>query len=220
VNGLQFRDGPGSTDAPILAGVDLIQADEVKIDSRNGSVIVKSLEIMKPSARAYRDEKGIHALGLLIPLKAAATQPTTGAGGADAGERIGVAGGCAPRSATGCQHRRSFQCGRAHREVRIDRFIISGIDVRVEDRSVEPPLIVPLNNLDVDVRGFTTLALSEPRTIRFDAVVNADKVPLPARQKDEGGDGVGGGIFGKLGGLLHSWRRAKDGNHRASHGAA
>jgi hypothetical protein len=192
INGLQFRDGAGSSDAPVLAGVELIQADEVKVDSRNGTVIVKSLEIMKPSARAYRDEKGIHALGLVIPSKAATTQPSTAPSEpalASASESPEVV----PPAPT-----EASKPDKPSGEVRIDRFIISGIDVRVEDRSVEPPVIVPLNNLDVDVRGLTTLALSEPRTIRFDAVVNADKVPLPARPKEEGG-GVGGGILGALG---------------------
>jgi hypothetical protein len=192
LSGLELRDGSAPTDAPLLAGLEAVQADEVKVDPKNGTVIVKSLEISKPSARAYRDEKGIHAMGLFMPAKKATTESATAPAEPMLASASREASASPPAPAASIATKPAG-------EVRIDRLTISGLDVRVEDRSVDPPLLVPLNNLDVDVRGLTTRALSEPRIIRFDAIVNADKVPLPAKPKQDERDG--GGIIGALGGV-------------------
>jgi hypothetical protein len=69
-------------------------------------------------------------------------------------------------------------------EIRIDRFLVDGADVRVEDRAVDPPLIVPVNAMDVEVRDLSTTALYEDKPIRFSAIAGAGKVSLPARSTE------------------------------------
>src|SRR5262249_5654514 len=76
-------------------------------------------------------------------------------------------------------------------EFRIDRIVMSGLDVLYEDRAVSPRFDAPLTGLDVDIRDVTTLALSEPREMRFTAIVNSGKVNLPVRSQ--------GGFPGLLG---------------------
>jgi hypothetical protein len=69
-------------------------------------------------------------------------------------------------------------------EIRVDQLLISGLDFDAEDQTMTPPLIVPLNSLDVEVRDFTTMAPYEDRPIRFNALVNAAKVPIPNKIGD------------------------------------
>ncbi len=64
-------------------------------------------------------------------------------------------------------------------EVRIDKIAISGLDVRVEDHSVDPAFVAPLSGMEVEILGLSNLDLYENKPIRFDATVNAGKVHLP-----------------------------------------
>lgn len=169
VEGTEFR---GSAGGPVLAGLESLRLEQAKIDPRTGSVLAKSLEITKPSAAIYRDKDGLHALGLLAPLDrylSPTTAPTTAGAGSAAPAPAAVAGATAATKPTS--------------EIRIDRLTLNGLDLRIEDRTVSPTFVAPLNGLDVEVRDLTTMALYEPRAIRFSAIVNADKVPLPSSGK-------------------------------------
>jgi hypothetical protein len=64
-------------------------------------------------------------------------------------------------------------------DITIDRLLINGLDFKMEDKAVDPPLLVPLKSLDVEVRDISTAALRQDQPIRFNAVVEADKVDLP-----------------------------------------
>jgi hypothetical protein len=176
VNDIAFTQGDTK-----YVGLESIRADQVRVVPASGSVLAKTLEIVKPQAYAVREADGIHALGLIIKTPPPATSPTT--------EPTIAPQPPAPEAPV-AQAQPSSTDG----EKRIDLLTISGLDVRVEDRSVEPQVIVPLNNLDVEARGLTTLALVEPRPIRFTALVNSGKVPLKVHQK-------GAGIIGAVGDL-------------------
>jgi hypothetical protein len=187
VKGLALTNGEKG---PVLAGVESLQCDALRIEPKTGVVHAKVLEVNKPMATASRDAAGVHLLGLVIkPPAAAATQPTAEKAKPDEPPAkpepatAPVATSATPKS-----------------EIRVDRLLITGIDVRFEDTTAEPALVVPLNNLDVEVRGFTTLALSEPRPIRFSAVVGADKVPLRKQTKGAGVAGAVGDVASLIGG--------------------
>ncbi len=66
-------------------------------------------------------------------------------------------------------------------EIRVDQVLVSGIDFLFEDLVSDPPMQVPLTELDLEVRGATTRALSEPLPIRFSAVMGSGKVELPSK---------------------------------------
>jgi hypothetical protein len=70
-------------------------------------------------------------------------------------------------------------------EVRIDKLLIDGLDFRVEDNAVTPPMVIPLNGLDVEVRNISSRSPYEDKPIRFSAIVNADKVKLHKRGSQE-----------------------------------
>ena len=158
---------------PVLAGLEELRADAVRIEPANSLVHARTLEITKPIGFVTQDEAGIRALGWLIKLPAnvAATQPVTVATDAVATE---PATAPAPAVAVATKPWAG--------DVRIDQLLISGLDARFEDHSCDPPLVVPLNGLDVEVRDVSTRSLHEPgRPIRFNAIVNGGKVRLPKR---------------------------------------
>jgi len=66
--------------------------------------------------------------------------------------------------------------------VKIDRLLISGIDCRVEDETCEPPAVVPINGLDVEVTNLTNRPSAGDQPIRFNLLASADKVSVPGRE--------------------------------------
>jgi hypothetical protein len=180
----EFRD---RENGPVLAGLESIRADQVRVEPKTGSVIAKLIELSKPQLLVVRETSGIHSLGFTIPTTQATTQATT----QPAETEVAVAPAPLPETPPA----NSGPTTAPTSEIRIDRLTLSGLDVRVEDRSVDPPTIVPLNNMDLDVRGFTTRALVEPKMVRFAMTLSADKVPLPQPKQ------TGGGVVGALGAI-------------------
>src|SRR6185437_8308303 len=70
-------------------------------------------------------------------------------------------------------------------EIRIDKLLMSGIDFRFEDRTSAPPLIVPLNGLELEARDLSNLAPYEDRPIRINVLLNAGKVPIEGGKPQE-----------------------------------
>jgi hypothetical protein len=163
VNAVEFRDG---AEGPIIGGLESVHLEQARIQPATGSLIAKSLEITKPQARIFRDVDGLHAFGFILPLKAPAGPSTKPAPAPTLSASPAIPGAAPVAKPSG--------------EIRVDRLVISGLDLLYEDRAVTPQFHAPLNGLDVEVRDLTTMALFEPRTIRFSAIVNADKVSLPA----------------------------------------
>ena len=164
---IQFR---ATGDGPILAGVDEIHSDGIHIEPKTGSVHLKTVEITKPIGQVSREKDGFHLLGLVFQPPTAATQPTTETTTAPLSD---------PTTAP------SMRPQKPTAEIRVDQLVVNDLDFRVEDRTVSPPLIVPLNGLDVEVRDFTNLAPYEDRPLRFTALVNAGKVPLPQKKNPQ-----------------------------------
>jgi hypothetical protein len=217
----------GAAGGPILAGVDSVQSEGIRVEPAHSFVDVKSLEITKPAGTFVQDAAGLHALGWVIKLPPAVTQfvsalpkpgdasqdgeilpsapaqtPIAAAQTPNPSARIASATGqpifamaspeaSAPRTAPAASPAANPAAtdgpavtgtviAKPTYEVRIDKILISGLDARIEDQVCAPPLIVPLNRLDVEVRGFSTMALYEDRPpIKFSAIVGAGKVRLP-----------------------------------------
>ncbi|MCE9592879.1 MAG: DUF748 domain-containing protein [Planctomycetes bacterium] len=162
----------GSEGGPVLAGVESVQSDGIRIEPATGRVQIKSLEITKPAGRFARDASGLHAVGLVIKPTPAPTTAPTGA----------PAPSPAPAPVATAQPAVAAPSGS---EIRLDRLLVSGVDVRFEDRTVSPALVIPLTELDVEVRDLSSLSASQPpptRPIRFSMALSSGKVPLPARK--------------------------------------
>ncbi|MBN1421423.1 MAG: DUF748 domain-containing protein [Planctomycetes bacterium] len=179
VKDVAFREG---AEGPVLLGVDEVRADVARIDPAGG-VHVKTIEITKPKGRVVREKDGIHALGLVVkieePKAEEGAKPEGEAEAEPAAQTVAEAPEPAPAEEKTPAEPGSAPPAPAGPEIRVDKLYVSDIDFLIEDRSGEPAMTVPLEGLDVEVRGITTRAFSEPVPIRLHAVVRSGKVRLP-----------------------------------------
>lgn len=181
-----YRNG---SDGAVLAGVEHIHATGARVEPGMGNVIVKSLEITNPSAWVLRDREGIEVMGLLLKVLAESGNATPEGKTPDPPT---APNGVAERSGDDAAVATTLPAPPpSGGEFRVDRLIWSGLDLRVEDRTLEPPILLPVNGLDLDAAGLSTRALSEPRPIRFNLVATSGKVPLP---KKPPGSGIPGAL--------------------------
>lgn len=167
---VEFKSDP---DGPVLAGLDEIRSDGIKFEPKTGDVLIKAIEITRPAGRIVRDEKGIHALGLLIPVSTPSTQP--------ADRKTEPAVVHAPALSTNQPGAEPSPVRPTH-EIRLDRLTVSGIDLTLQDTTTTPNTLVPLNGLDVDVRHISNLMPFDEKPMRFSVLLTSDKVPLPFRK--------------------------------------
>ncbi len=168
IKGTEYRAVGGG---PVLAGVDELRAEKVRVRPKESTFIAKSVEIAQPKGRFHRDARGIHALGWVIPL--AQAEPTT--------KPVAAAVAAVPAPPQTSPPATQPKASRPTGEMRIDRLSISGLDLTVEDRTFQPALIVPLTNLDFEARGLSNQILYEDRPLRFNLLINSGKAPLPRR---------------------------------------
>jgi hypothetical protein len=162
---IQFR---GSPNGPILLGVGEITAQGIRVRP-DSLVTIKGIEVTNPIARIVRDEVGYHVLGCVVKWPPAAQ---ASAAGQDAEPPVAVPSVRSPSpSGSG--------------EIRIARLLVSGVDCVMEDRTCDPPLIVPLTNLDLTVHDLSSRMADADRPFRFHLMIGAGKVPLPSGTKTE-----------------------------------
>lgn len=168
LSGIEYR---VSVDEEPRAGVESITVEGLRVQPAFGGGSVKLLTVNKPRAHVWRDANGIQVLGwtIKLPSSDASTQPTDTQAGREAKT-------VSPPSAA-----KANPPTELGPEFKIDRLLVSGVDFLARDDSVSPPLVVPINSLDVEVKGLSNRALVQDRTIRFSALVGADKVELPTR---------------------------------------
>jgi hypothetical protein len=164
-----------SPNGKVLAGVDDIHSDGVQINPNAGNVHVKILEITNLVGKVTRQNDGVHLLGLVVKL------PTAAAKGQATSQPTTEVATTAPSAPAPAPVLASVPPTKPTSEIRVDQLLISGVDFVASDETLDPPLIVPINSLDVEVRDFTTLAPYEDKTMRFNALVSADKVPILPR---------------------------------------
>ena len=153
-----------------LGGIGEIHGERIRYSPANGSLIAKSIDITKPIAHVMRDADGIHLLGLTLKTPPAATQPAT----QPAAEPAPAVAAAPPPPATAP--------ATTGPEMRIDRLTVSDVDFSIEDRIGKPTTILPINSLDVEVKGLDSDALTQPKPIRFSAILGAGQVALPPLQ--------------------------------------
>jgi hypothetical protein len=187
---IEFRQAPNG---PVLAGLEEVRADSIHVEPAKQAIVVRSLEVTNPTLVASREKDGLHALGFV--LKPPATQPATAPAVATAQPQPQQATPQPPPAKPAAQTS----------ELSIGKFLVSGLNVQYADHVVEPNLLVPLNGLDLEVRGLSSRATSQDIPIRFSAVLNADKVELPRRQQ-----------IGALTGAASDIRTMSEGKHVAT----
>ncbi len=172
------RNSTGGTGDPgeAVATLGGIRGEKVHFSPASGAINIKSIEVTKPSFHVMRDAAGVHVFGLTVKLPvegSLATASPAAPVAATVAQPLAV-GATAPSDAL------------PSAEYRIDQFTLSGADIVLEDRVGQPVTLLPINDLDVEVRGLTTAALTEPKAIRFSAIVGAGKVPLAVANGPDG----------------------------------
>jgi Domain of Unknown Function (DUF748) len=143
---------------PVLGGVQEIHSEGVAIGPDFSSVKSPELSIENITGHASRERDGIHFLGMTIPLPKKFSQPLAAADPPAVDPPGAVP---APSNV-----------------LTVDRLLISGMNFRMEDRTVDPPFVVPIDGLDVEAQGLSNLLVSRDKPIRFSALVNSGKIPF------------------------------------------
>jgi hypothetical protein len=158
---VEMRDRP---EGPVLAGLAAIYLQDATERPATGSLIIKEISVQTPQAYIYRDAAGIHVCG--IAFRSAAQPPSSAPVPAPP-----PAPAPTPPVAASANPNPSG-------EIRIENLLVGGLNVRIEDRLANPVFVAPLTGLDMDIRDLTTRATTEPKLIRFSALLSAGKVPI------------------------------------------
>ncbi len=172
---------------PIVA-LERVEVDVAKVRPATGAVHVRSIEVRKPVAAVRQTAETIE-LGP-IHWRRPAVAPVVATSEADA-----VA------SESGAASESTEMAAPARPEIRIDELLVTGLDFTLLDESVAPPLRLPLTDLEVEVRRFTTRAFTEPRPIPFRVGVTAGTVEL---KKRDAGTLLGGFLRAAAGAVVGS----------------
>ncbi len=175
----------------VFAGLGALRADIERVLPGNGSVHVKTIEIDDIRGVVERVADGWLVGGLLLKDVAAGESAPT------ATEPPEQPSTRATPSVSVSEHNTAPAAD--HGEVRIDTLSMSGLDFVVRDTTASPVAILPLQGLDLDVKGFTTRALHEPREIAFQGSLNGGKVELPKRRRNSS---VLTGVLGAVAGAV------------------
>ena len=155
LEGLAYRDAP---EGRILAGVDEVAIEVKRVDPARGLVHLESIEVSMLRAKARRGADGFHALGFVIAPVATEAPETEPISEAIEEEPAPIAS--SDDTPAG--------------ELRLDRLIVEGIDLEIIDDSVDPPIVIPVNQLEAEVKRFSTIGLLEGKPIRFDALIASE----------------------------------------------
>jgi len=205
-----LRSAPADAGGRALLGVDGVEVDVKRWSPRTGDLHIPRLVVRTPRALVVRDGSRLQVAGAWLDLArfAARLDPaqereldsTTDSA---AGRGPGPATLPAPASALGAEPASTplELATPPVPELRIDELSVDGLDLVVRDEGVDPPSVVPLADLDLSVRRFTTRMLREPRSVRFTMDLGAGEVPMPRRVGSHGlVAGLAKAVEGKLAG--------------------
>ncbi len=182
-------------DGPVLAGVDEIHIEGMEVQPDGKNISVRSVEVVKPHANVLHDENGLHAFGLVLKREDSkvltetfSTNPQppddipASAPANMADDDVAVVAPAAPDG-----------------EFKIERLQISGLSSHVEDRTTTPITILPLANVDLDMRGVSNRVQFEHKPIRFSCLVGSGQVAVPKQLSSSGLVGAIGDFASLLG---------------------
>lgn len=156
VENFVVKDAAGEKPFLSIASIDAIVR---AVDTRSGSVLMRSVTIDEPVLRVEKDANGTHVAGFrLPPAKAATTETKSESPRPSAAARANPTG-----------------------EFAVDRFHLLGLQVDYRDATTEPPTHLSLTDTDVELRRFSTRAFTEPRPMAFSIAVRGGDVELERR---------------------------------------
>ncbi len=191
VRKLEFRNGDG----PLLAGLEEIRSEVIHVEPKTGGMHAKMLEVTNLLATVTREKDGIHAMGIVLRV------PTTQVADSDVAAKPQVAStGPSTGPTTMPGSGTVVAKGPAMRpagEIKLDALIVSGLNFRIEDRTVDPPLVMPITAMDLEARDLSNYLLYDAdKSTRFSLLINAGKITLPKPVKKLGIAGALGDLAG------------------------
>jgi Domain of Unknown Function (DUF748) len=163
---LAYRAAPGGD---VLLGVDAVEIQAKQIDPRRGAVHLEQIAVRTPRARLERTADAAHAAGFAIALAGPAAAPAP----SQAKQLAPPANPVDPAAVE------------EPPDLRVDRIEVSGLDVRIVDRSVEPPLEVELDRLELESSRISTRDLAHGGAVSFSGELGAKLEPSGADVFDE-----------------------------------
>ncbi|MHC4375258.1 MAG: DUF748 domain-containing protein, partial [Planctomycetota bacterium] len=192
----------GAPEAEPLLGLEALRLEASKLQPSTGDFRIRSIEVQRPQARVARRPEGIELAGVLLKLAAPPSEEAEGEAAGDAAaapeqaveatSEPAVAGGPTtgeiPTGGTAAEGKTADDKTTGTSEaaalrLSVGEFVASGLDLHIEDTTGEVPMVVPLNELDFELRGLDTGAPSKP--IRFNLLVGSGEVQLPERAPEQ-----------------------------------
>ncbi|HEX4055787.1 MAG TPA: DUF748 domain-containing protein [Tepidisphaeraceae bacterium] len=168
---IAFRAEPAG---PVLAGLGDVQSEGIIIAPRMAGMDIHELDVDNIVGKVWRSDDGLHVLGLVITPQVKTPTPSLQ--------------GPAKAPAADPPATDPPENDPPENEIKIERLLVSGMDFVAEDRTVDPPLIVPINGLDMEVQDISNLSPREDKPVKFSVDVSAAKVALPAQDTGPAGE--------------------------------
>ncbi|MFC1766692.1 DUF748 domain-containing protein, partial [Planctomycetota bacterium] len=155
----------------IIAGLDAFHAEIPSIDLRRQRCHIQSVELVRPRCRLTQEPNGLRVLDLVwrgetLPTDSDPNQPPVM--GTDMPPAIAVV-------KTAPQENPPFR-------TEIGQVLVSGLDLVYTDTTVTPRFSIPLNGLDLDVRGLAYPLPPSPSAIRFGIMMTSGNISIEGQE--------------------------------------
>lgn len=170
-------------DGPVAAGVQSVFVDAPRIGGASGAIHVAELTIANLEGFARADAEGLHALGLTFggtPASDEAAAEQAPAQGPEQAAEAGVSSGAGDAESEAAEPLPETTAP----AIRVDRVDVHGLAFDFRDETVDPPFVLPLDELSISVAGLRlNTGEDSPPPVRFEALLGTGDVELPARVK-------------------------------------
>ena len=178
----------GAPEAEPLLGLEALRLEAPELQPSTGDFRIQAIEVQRPQARVARRPEGLEIAGVMLKTSApSGDEPHwTKTEDESSTEKIGSEVQQAepagkPGAATRVRDREAVEAEAMR--LSVGELFASGLDLRIEDTTGDVPMVVPLDELDFELRGLDTGAPSKP--VRFNLLVGSGEVPLPERAPEK-----------------------------------
>ncbi len=175
---------PAPEAEPVLS-LKAVEVEADRIALAKGDMRFKRIEITGPMVHAVQDAQGLHVAGVTFPP----------APESEAGEQTEDL----PQAELGLEEEDEKPADPDAGVIEVQSLTIAGLQTSYSDETTVPRTYLPIRDMELEVRGLSTLALIEPRPIRVDGYFDAGMVELPERS-DAGS--LLSGVLGAAGSLV------------------
>lgn len=178
----------GSPGQPPLLGLDNLRVEASQLQPVSSDFRIRSIEITGSQARVARRNEGLEVAGLLLktatPSGGAEAVEPDGPDGTEAGESDTEQPPVSDASAEPADAQPAdTQPEAAPMRLAVGEILATGLDLRIVDTTGDVPMVIPLDELDFELRGFDTGAPAKP--VRFNLLVGSADVELPERAPEQ-----------------------------------